>query len=274
MAQNSERSAETRSEFLRRVLGANPMLDHHRVNLLWKTKGHPGQISRTLFYRVRSSLGIRSAGRPGPARKSRRPGGPPDRSSRLTGEVYQFRVTLQDTHPPVWRRFQVEDCTLNQLHEHIQTAMGWTNSHLHQFQIEGRLYGDPELMQENFAQLNFADSTTTAVSEILPPGRERFRFEYEYDFGDDWQHDVLFEGRLRAEPGSRFPVCVEGERACPPEDVGGPFGYADLLEALADPAHESHDTLQIWLGRPFDPETFDEREATRRMIRGLPVWRR
>src|SRR5436305_7698409 len=111
-----------------------------------------------------------------------------------TGKVYQFKVTLIDTTPPIWRRIQVGDCTLDKLHEHLQTAMGWTNSHMHQFRIDDKLYGDPMLLAETFEELECADSTRTRLSDILPEGDRRFRFEYEYDFGAGWLHEVLFEG--------------------------------------------------------------------------------
>ena len=190
-----------------------------------------------------------------------------------TGEVYQFKITLMDTKPPVWRRIQVSDCTLDKLHEHIQTAMGWTNSHLHHFRIDGKSYGDPMLMAGNFEELNYADSTRTRLSEILPEGDKPFRFEYEYDFGDSWMHEILFEGRIQPEPGKRYPLCVEGKRACPPDDVGGAWGYVDFVEAVTDPEHEQHDELMEWVGGKFDPEAFDPAKATREMKRGLPNWR-
>jgi hypothetical protein len=188
--------------------------------------------------------------------------------------LYQFRITLLDTQPPVWRRVQVRDCTLDKLHEHVQTAMGWTNSHLYHFRVGEQLYGDPLLMQENFEELGYEDSTGTKLSDILPKSGRRFRFGYEYDFGDGWRHEVLFEGCPRAERGKRYPVCLEGARACPPEDVGGAWGYQEFLAALADPEHEDHDGLLEWAGGSFDPEAFDPAAATRAMLRGLPDWRR
>jgi hypothetical protein len=188
--------------------------------------------------------------------------------------VYQFKITLLDARPPIWRRIQVKDGTLDKLHEHLQTAMGWTNSHLHHFRIGEQLYGDPLLMQENFEEMEYEDSTATTLSDILPKSGRRFRFEYEYDFGDGWRHEVLYEGCLRAEPGKRYPVCVEGARACPPEDVGGVWGYQEFLEAITDPEHEDHDGLLEWAGGSFDPEAFDPAAATRKMHRGLPDWRR
>ena len=188
--------------------------------------------------------------------------------------IYQFRITLKDIKPPIWRRIQVRDCTLDKLHERIQTAMGWTNSHLHHFQINGNLYGDPWLMDENFDEFGYEDSTVTMVSKILPKSGQRFQFEYEYDFGDSWWHEVLFEGCLRVEPGLRYPLCLEGERACPPEDVGGTSGYEEFLEVLADPSDEQHEQFVRWIGGTFDPENFDAEKATKRMRRGLPDWRK
>jgi hypothetical protein len=188
--------------------------------------------------------------------------------------VYQFKITLLESHPPIWRRIQVKDCTLDKLHEHIQTAMGWTNSHLHHFRVGERLYGDPTFMAENFEDMGYEDSTATKLSAILPRAGRRFRFEYEYDFGDGWQHEVLFEGAVRAERGKRYPVCLAGARGCPPEDVGGTWGYQEFLEALADPSHDRHEEFREWAGGPFDPEAFDPAAATGDMRRGLPDWRR
>jgi hypothetical protein len=190
------------------------------------------------------------------------------------GTVYQFKITLLDTQPPVWRRIQVEDCTLDKLHEHIQTAMGWTNSHLNHFRIGEQRYGDPMLMAENFEEFDYADSTTTNLSDILPEGRRRLRFLYEYDFGDSWEHEVLFEKRVEAEAGVKYPRCVDGARACPPEDVGGTGSYAHFVEAIRDEDNERHDELLGWVGGRFDPEAFDAAAATRRMKKGLPDWRR
>src|SRR4051812_24393737 len=163
------------------------------------------------------------------------------RRSIPTDNIFQFKITLLGSKPPIWRRIQVKDCTLDKLHEHIQTAMGWTNSHLHHFRVDESLYSDPMLMAETYEEIDYADSTTTKLRDILPGGGQRFRFEYEYDFGDGWQHEVLFEGCVRADPGKRYPLCLEGDRACPPEDVGGVWGYADFLEAIADPEDERHE---------------------------------
>ncbi|HUY37027.1 MAG TPA: plasmid pRiA4b ORF-3 family protein [Pirellulales bacterium] len=188
--------------------------------------------------------------------------------------LYQFKLTLLDVKPPIWRRIQVWNCTLDKLHEHIQTAMGWTNSHLHQFKIDDRLYGDPLLMEDNFETLEYVDSTSTELRLILPKGGQRLRFSYEYDFGDGWEHEVLFEGCPNSEPGKRYPVCLEGERSCPPEDVGGVDGYAECLAVLADPKHDEHKEMRKWVGGEFHAERFDPAAATKTMLKGLPDWRR
>jgi hypothetical protein len=195
------------------------------------------------------------------------------KKARTTGTVMQFKIALLHAKPPIWRRIQFEDCTLDKLHEHIQTSMGWTNSHLHHFRIGGELYGDPLLMQEDFEDLDYRASTKTRLSDIVPKNNKPFRFLYEYDFGDSWEHEVLFEGRPHAETGRKYPICLEGERACPPEDCGGVWGYADLLEAIGDKNHERHEELIEWIGGSFDPEEFDAAKATKAMKKGLPDWR-
>lgn len=191
-----------------------------------------------------------------------------------TERLFQFKITLAGSNPPIWRRIQVRNGSLDKLHEHIQTAMGWTNSHLHHFRVGEQMYGDQDLMEETFLELGYEDSTTTKIGDILPKDGKPFAFQYEYDFGDGWRHEVLFEGCVRAEAQGRYPKCLEGQRACPPEDVGGIRGYAEFLEALADRRHERHDEYRNWIGGRFDSEAFDPVKATKRMKRGLPDWRR
>ena len=127
--------------------------------------------------------------------------------------LYQFKITLNDSKPPIWRRIQVKNGTLDKLHERIQTAMGWTNSHLHQFKINGERHGDPELLDDGYDDFHCIDSTVTKISDIVPKDGSRFGFIYQYDFGDNWVHEVVFEGCLRADPGQWYPLCLEGERA-------------------------------------------------------------
>ena len=128
-----------------------------------------------------------------------------------TANVYQFKITLLGAKPAIWRRIQVQDCTLDKLHEHIQTAMGWTNSHLHQFDIQGTPYGDPGLLEDGFDDIEYVDSTRTLLSTILPNTGQRFAFDYEYDFGDGWGHEVLFEGSPSRRSESPIP-CMPGRR--------------------------------------------------------------
>ena len=189
-----------------------------------------------------------------------------------TDTLFQFKITLLGAEPPIWRRIQIRDCTLDELHEHIQTAMGWTNSHLHQFEIKGDRYGDPDLLDDGFGDYSCSNSLETRVSDIVPKSGKRFSFQYEYDFGDGWQHEVLFEGCPTPEKRKKYPLCLEGERACPPEDVGGIWGYATFLEAKDDPQHEDYEMYAEWCA-DFDPEAFDPKQATKDMKQGLPDWR-
>jgi hypothetical protein len=152
--------------------------------------------------------------------------------------------------------------------------MGWTNSHLHQFEIKGKRYGDPELLDDGFGDFVCLDSTKTKLSQILPKTGKRFAFKYEYDFGDGWQHEVVSEGKLPVDPKVKYPLCLEGERACPPEDCGGPWGYGDFLEAIRNPKHEEHESMLEWVGGAFDPEEFDSKKATKLMKKGLRDWRK
>jgi hypothetical protein len=195
------------------------------------------------------------------------------RMPKPTDTLFQFKITLVGVKPPIWRRIQVKDCTLDKLHEHIQTSMGWTNSHLHQFKIGEQLYGDPMLMEEDFEEMDYKDSTTTLLSDLLPKSGKRFRFAYKYDFGDSWEHEVLFEGCPNVEEGRQYPVCLEGERACPPEDVGGVGSYEEFLKTIHDKSHAEREEMLEWGGGWFDPEEFDPVTATKSMKKGLPDWR-
>lgn len=190
-------------------------------------------------------------------------------AARKTRESYQFKVELRGISPPIWRQFQVwEDATLAQLHRILQMVMGWENYHLYEFRIGGRIYGDPDLDDER----EIIDAKRTRIRNVLPGvGAE---FEYEYDFGDDWQHDLLLEAVMQSGPDTMCPRCLAGERSCPPEDVGGSGGYADYLEALADTDHEEHENMMEWRG-PFDPEAFSIEKVNRELERKFhPVRKR
>ena len=150
---------------------------------------------------------------------------PKTRKRRLarTGLLYQFRITLLDIKPVIWRRIQVTDCTLNDLYGHIQAAFGWWDYHLHHFEIDGVRFSQPA-PDGDYVDLEFEDETQVLLSTVLPKSARRTRWIYEYDFGDSWRHEVLLEGCPPLEPKVKYPLCLEGERACPPEDCSGPWG--------------------------------------------------
>jgi hypothetical protein len=166
-------------------------------------------------------------------------------------EVYQLKITLRNTKPPIWRRVQVPDCSLYNLHLIIQACMGWENCHLYSFDVGPEAYGEPDDM----GVVEFKDAARTKLSRLVKDGQTRFK--YTYDFGDNWEHTVQIERTLPAEPGIAYPRCIAGKRACPLEDCGGPWGYLQLLESLADPKHSDHADMLEWAGGPIDPEAFD-----------------
>jgi hypothetical protein len=164
--------------------------------------------------------------------------------------------------PPVWRQVLVPgDFTLGQLHDVIQLAMGWEFSHLHVFETKSARYGTPD------PDLDFVDDTAASVAQVLP--RKRSKLLYSYDFGDGWDHDVVVEDRRPVTPDDVVPCCLAGGGACPPEDSGGPWGYENLKEAVADPRHDQHVEIMDWLGLDepgqFDPAAFSPDEANTRL---------
>ena len=193
------------------------------------------------------------------------PEAPTTRKGRPTKSdlLFRFKITLLYIKPAIWRRIQVPDCTLADLHDYIQAAFGWENCHLHQFEIDGVRYSQPAPDGDDFG-MEFEDETEVPLSKLLPNSPKRTRWIYEYDFGDGWRHEVLFEGFPPIDPKAKSPLCLEGGRACPPEDCGGPAGYEDYLAAIADPQDEQHEELLEWRG-PFDPEAFDAKKATKEM---------
>ena len=193
-------------------------------------------------------------------------------SKKNPSAIFQFRITLLDVTPAIWRRVQVIDCSLDEFHEHIQTSMGWTNSHLHQFEIGDVCYGDAELLEDAFDPVNDEDSRMVKLSELLLERRKGFRFRYVYDFGDHWLHKIEFEGMVAAESNVEYPICMDGARASPPEDCGGAPGYDHLLEVLASVKHPEYHHLREWASG-FDPEEFSTAAASLRMHQGLPDWR-
>ena len=163
-----------------------------------------------------------------------------------------LKVTLLDTKPPVWRRIRVPaDLTLARLHRVLQVSMGWLGGHLHQFEQGGVYYGprDPEELTPSRPEAR------ALLSTLLRRPKDRLR--YDYDFGDDWRHNVVLEKVIGHEPSSSIVECLTGRRSCPPEDCGGPWGYSELLGILADPSHPDHEERVQWCGPYFQPEEFD-----------------
>jgi hypothetical protein len=169
-------------------------------------------------------------------------------AAKTTRVVYQFKVTLRDVQPPVWRRIQLwEDSTLGQLHRILQIVMGWEDCHLHQFKIGQSVYSVPD-PDDPFGSPGIINENRNKIQDAVQ--RVGTQFDYWYDFGDDWQHQLLLEAIMLPEPRVQYPRCLAGERSAPPEDVGGPSGYADYL-------------LQ-GSGR-FDPEAFSLDDVNRQL---------
>ena len=172
-----------------------------------------------------------------------------------TQDIYQLKVTLLGTNPPIWRRLLVPaDLTLAQLHNVLQTAMGWDDGHMHEFRAGQRRFGRPEPAGPFMSGPRVESERTVRLSAVFQ--RVEAKMIYTYDLGDNWEHSILLEKRLSPEPLTTYPICTDGQLACPPEDCGGIPGYYDLLDALADSSHPRHEELRDWIGDDFNPEAF------------------
>lgn len=181
--------------------------------------------------------------------------------------IYQLNVALEDIRPLIWRRIQVRsDMTLPRLHRTLQIVMGWEDSHLHEFRIDGKNYAEPDPEDHHFGR-DVAGESRVRVGAVLSDAG--CSFEYVYDFGDNWRHDILVEAILPVTPRKRYPVCLGGARSAPPEDVGGAGGYERYLKALYDPKHENRKAMLAWRGR-FDPEYFPITAVNRRLREAFP----
>jgi hypothetical protein len=186
------------------------------------------------------------------------------RKSASPSSIYQLKITLKGIRPPIWRRVQIpSNITLGQLHWIIQSAMGWTNSHLHSFTIDEVEYGMviPELGFDD--EIEVHDENRANLDRLIPG--EKFKFPYLYDFGDSWEHEILVEKVLPIDSTKNYPTCLKAQRACPPEDCGGTWGYAEFCEIIQTPDHEDHESMLEWIGGSYDPEAADLHEINLRL---------
>lgn len=188
------------------------------------------------------------------------------KSARPAEKAIQFKVQLRYIRPPIWRRVVLPDnASLGDLHAVIQTAMGWYNCHLHSFRIGGVYYTSRPASQ--MEDMDMENEERVPLAEVVT--RAKQKFIYEYDFGDCWEHEIVAEKFLTLDPAAKYPVCLGGARACPPEDCGSFPGYLDILEALTakTPTEEQKDLLE-WVGEDYDPERFDLDAVNRRLRQG------
>jgi hypothetical protein len=172
---------------------------------------------------------------------------------------HQLKVTLEGVEPPIWRRIVVpSEFTLLDLHRVIQVAMGWEDCHLHGFTIKRQRYAVPD--SDDFG--NPSDETRACLRNVAPP---RTKILYQYDFGDSWNHVVVVE-KVHDDAEASPPSCIDGARACPPEDSGGPWGYSEKLEALANPDDDDGEELRDWMGENFDPNRFEKDAVNRELL--------
>jgi len=179
-------------------------------------------------------------------------------------DIYQLKVTLLYTRPPIWRRLLVPSgFALEDLHSVIQAAMGWDDSHLHEFRIGQKRFGKSNPGDRLMGMDPIGSERTARLFMVL--GRVKAKAMYTYDFGDSWEHAIVVEKVLPPEPGVPYPVCIDGKLQGPPDDCGGVPGYYNLLEAIRDPAHPEHENLMDWVGGEFDPDAFSVEEVNRRL---------
>jgi hypothetical protein len=181
-----------------------------------------------------------------------------------TAAICQLKVTLLGSKPPIWRRIEVEMATpLPILSRILLRTMGWEGGHLFQYRVGKTFYGEP--VGDDFVDMR--DESKYRLADILP--KEKSKAIFEYDFGDSWEHELVVEKILEPEAGVKYPRCAAGKMACPPEDSGGVWGYAELVKALKDPEHPEHETYVEWLdlesGEDFDPTDFSIEDANKRL---------
>ena len=178
--------------------------------------------------------------------------------------AYQFKITLLDVDPPIWRRIQVDNfITLSRFSAILLAVMGWNNSHLHDIQIGGKKYGMPAGELDEYSK-GLIDEKKKKLRDFSEDDLKKFTFTY--DFGDGWEHEIELEKVLKFSYKTSSPKCIDGARNCPPDDCGGTHGYEKFLEAIRDSKHPEHDDMRRWIGGKFDPEKFSVRSANRGLL--------
>ena len=181
--------------------------------------------------------------------------------------IISAEVHIIGIEPAITRKLELPvKLNFAELHEVLQAAFGWTDSHLHQFNVGGLTIGAPEFDEDGLADYRTFEATEFRLQDLTFPydGGQTLLIDYQYDFGDNWRHHIVLR-RVARESGVSYPRCVDGSRTGPPEDAGGPYSYADFVEAWRDPDHDDHKDMRRWVGRKFDPERFDI-EATNKAI--------
>ena len=178
---------------------------------------------------------------------------------RAAPKLYELHIELENIKPPIWRRVLVPgSIKLPKLHDLLQLVMGWTDSHLHSFEFDKKVFS---VADADLDALDMLDEKKYTLESAL--GDALREFVYEYDFGDGWRHRVKVKHIAQPNTEWFYPLCIAGARAAPPDDVGGVMGYLDFLNAIKDPKHEEHDRMLEWVGGAFDPTGFDLNEINR-----------
>ncbi|MDD3012907.1 MAG: plasmid pRiA4b ORF-3 family protein [Candidatus Gastranaerophilales bacterium] len=193
----------------------------------------------------------------------------------MTKQVIELKIEIEGIKPKIWRTFQVEaSTTFNKLHKIIQKVMGWEDYHMYDFKVgktnivdsRDEDIGFLSLMEEGPKEIK---ANKAKLSDFIE--KKSQKFSYMYDMGDSWEHILTVKKIFEAEDTENFPVVIDGERACPPEDCGGVWGYEEILEILKDPEHpEYEERIEEWLGEDFDPEYFNVDEVNKKFKKAKP----
>lgn len=188
----------------------------------------------------------------------------------MNNNLFLLKISLREIEPPIWRRFVVPaNITLDRLHDVIQIVMGWMDYHLHEIVIDGKVYTEnPEDSTQG------AEGGKCLIGNLIK--RKGKSFQYLYDFGDHWEHEVILEDKNYSNPALDVSlICLEGERACPPEDVGGVPGYYEFCEGISDSSHPQYQEFLDWFsdmefyGQGFKSEDFSPEKINVELLKYL-----